>query len=255
MEMSRKSILPIIVCLALWQGSAAFAQEPACDTADADGGYADFILEIEGGAQGFSATNPASTATGAYQFLFKTLGDLGYIDLPRSREILGRNQPPFGEGNWEGVVWNGQDGIYSREQFMASRAAQDNALRRFTEDNLRQVEGHWTPGQVVNGIPLTAGGVAAATHLLGTGGFQQWAASGFSPSGLNADFARSHAGSQEAWQEAIMRRVARGGCFDPGDIRSTGGDIGELPEIFLMPWTPRLLAPIIMPGQLRSTAI
>ncbi len=216
---------------------------------DMEGNYAAMVLAGEGGSAGQFATNPSSTATGSYQFLYGTLADLGYIDTARSR------RPAPGAGSWEGVVWNGKDGIYSRDAFMASPAAQDNALREFTQGNLDLISGTYSEGEIVNGVPMSSGGAAYATHMLGAGAFRTWAASGFSPSGLDAGIAADHGWSRDQYNDHLMRRVAEGGCHDPGTIEGFGSSgtttIDPLPEIFLMPWSPHSRAPVVLPGQLR----
>lgn len=223
---------------------AAMASSLDCD---GDQDYAAYIRAIEGGGAGYSATNPTSSATGAYQFLAGTLRELGYIS-----HLPGPASQYFGDSDWSIAVWTGKDGITSRAQFMASQAAQDRAFAEFTDRNLQSVSSHWSPGQVVNGIPLTAGGVAAATHMLGAGGFRQWAESGFSASGLNAQIAANHNWTQEQYLQHLMGRVARGGCMDPGDIAIGADAITQLPNIFLMPWDDGSRAPVILPGSLAS---
>lgn len=241
----------LILALLMTAAAPAFADPPSasssCPSADAEGAdYGSYILGIEGGAAAWTATNPGSTATGAYQFLYGTLKELGYIDASSPASM------PKGAGDWPAAIWTGQDGIYSREQFMASQTAQNSALQRFTQNNLAAISGSYTPGQIVDGIPLTSGGVAAAAHMLGAGGFQKWAASGFSPSGLDADIAAAHGWTPEEYQQHLMGRVAGGGCFDPGDIQPGEEGVGELPEVFLMPWVARHNAAVLLPGQIRT---
>ncbi len=206
--------------------------------------YGEAVLGFEGGGDQY-ATNPGSTATGSYQFLFGTLVDLGYIEP-------GQAKPPNGAGNWEGVVWTGKGGVYSRDQFMSSTEAQDQALSDFTNKNLSHIKKTYQSGQMVDGIPMTDGGAALASHMLGSGGFQKWAESGFSPSGLDPDIAAAHGWTPEEYQKHLMERVAAGGCYDPANIDSAGsGELQQdLPEIFLMPWEPNYMVPAILPGML-----
>lgn len=223
------------------------SQSLAAETGE-DGGqcessnYGEAVLGFEGGGDPY-ATNPTSTATGSYQFLFGTLVDLGYIEP-------GQSTPPKGSGDWSGIVWTGQDGVYSRDQFMSSSSAQDNALDRFTSQNLSSISDRYTAGEVINGVPMSDGGAALAAHMLGAGGFQQWAASGFSASGLDADIAAAHGWTQEEYLDHLMGRVAAGGCYDPSMIDSSGsGELQQdLPEIFLMPWEPAYTIPPLLPG-------
>ena len=233
--------------------SPAQASEEAASSENGQCGessnYGDAVLGFEGGGNPH-ATNPSSTATGSYQFLFGTLVDLGYI-------APGQAKPPNGEGSWEGIVWTGKGGVYSRDQFMSSSEAQDQALSDFTNKNLAYVKQFYGEDQVVNGIPLSDGGVGLASHMLGMGGFQKWAESGFSPEGLDPDIAAAHGWSPEEYQDHLMKRVAAGGCYDPANIDSSGSGelVQDIPEIFLMPWEPSYKVPALLPGTLGSTAI
>lgn len=243
--MDMRHLRILAVSFAALAGTPALAEMP--EGCGEGGDYGEYIRSIESGAQGYSATNPGSTATGAYQITLGTLQSLGYISSysgPASRY--------FGNSSWDGVVWTGLDGVRSREQFMANHGAQDRAMAELTRRNLQSVAGSYTPGQVVNGIPLTSGGVAAAVHMLGAGGFRQWAASGFSASGLNATHAANHNWTPEQYNQHIMNRVASGGCMDPNDIAIGEDSITALPEIFLMPWEGREGSPVIMPGSFAS---
>lgn len=222
---------------------------PAAAECGPDNDFGAYIRSIESGPMGGRATNPGSTATGYYQFTIGTLQSLGYV-----QSWTGPVSNLFGNSSWDTVVWTGRDGINSREDFMNNGAAQSRAFAELTQRNLQAVSGSWTPGQVVNGVALTEGGVAAATHMLGAGGFRQWAASGFSPSGLSASIAAAHNWTPEQYNNHLMNRVARGGCLDPNTITSAPGSdpITQLPEIFLMPFVARPGAPVILPGQLAS---
>lgn len=206
---------------------------------DGEGDYSSLVKRFEG-SDNPAAINPTSTATGSYQFLFGTLKELGYISAGST--------PGAGEGDWAGSVWTGKDGVYSRAEFMANEAAQANALSEFTEKNLTAIAGTYEVGQVVNGIPMTDGGAAIASHMLGAGGFKQWAASGFAAEGLDAGIAAAHGWTQAEYRDHLMKRVAAGGCYDPADITGGSGSIGEMPLIGLMPWETGYPIAAIFPG-------
>lgn len=228
----------------------AFASTAAAQALDCDGGesYSDYIGRIEGGGKGYSATNPTSSATGKYQFLLGTLKELGYVS-----GYEGGASQYFGDSDWSGVKWTGKDGITSREAFMNSPGAQDNAFAEFTQKNLDAVSGSWIPGATVNGVTMTPGGVAAATHMLGAGGFKRWAASGFTPAGLDSTHASNHGWTPERYNDHLMGRVATAGCMDPGDITPSGNDlIDEIPEIFLMPFERQPGTAPYLPGSFTS---
>ncbi|MFG6082243.1 hypothetical protein ACEUZ9_002887 [Paracoccus litorisediminis] len=210
----------------------------------ADGSYKDLVLGKEGGAAGYAATNPKSTATGAYQFLYGTLKSIGAIQS-------GPSSVPSGAGEWPSdVVWNPEFGS-SREDFMNNPAAQDRALEIFTQQNLATVAGKWNEGEIINGVPMTSGGVALATHMLGTGGFQKWADSGFSASGLDAGIAAAHGWTPDQYNDHLMGRVAAGGCYDPNMIAISDASAKmELPQIYLMEWAIPGAVSVVLPGQL-----
>lgn len=229
-----------------------FATPLVAQSLDCEGGesYGDYIGRIEGGSRGYAATNPTSSATGKYQFLLGTLQELGYV-----AGYDGGASQYFGDSDWAGVRWTGKDGITSRDAFMNSPGAQENAFAEFTQRNLSAVSGSWTPGATVNGVQLTQGGVAAATHMLGAGGFRRWAESGFTPAGLDTTHAGNHGWSPADYNNHLMNRVATAGCMDPGDITPSGNDrIDDLPEVFLMPFERLPGAAPYLPGHF-STAI
>lgn len=238
------TVLAASLCLCL--PVSALGQTAGGLDCEGGGSYSDLLKKAEGGAKLWHATNPDSTATGAYQFTFGTLKELGFI---KSGAL-----PAFGEGSWAGVEWTGKGGVYSRDDFFNNQAAQDLALSDLTTRNLETVSSDWSEGMEVDGVPMTAGGVAFATHMLGAGGFKQWAASGFTPAGLDADRAAEHNMSLDEYQNHFVKRLAEGGCMDPGMISSGAGngDVGPMAEVGLMPWGVPVAAAIIMPGDLQS---
>lgn len=221
--------------------SMAGAVEMGADCA-AGTDYAGMVRKHESGGD-YGIVSSSSSATGAYQFMFGTLKELGYV---------------AGGDGWSNAVWTGKGGVHSREQFLGNSTVQDAAFEEFTSKNLQAVEGKWTPGQTVNGVPLTEGGVALAVHMLGAGGFQHWASGGFSADSIMSDQAAANGGAA-TMQNILMKRLADGSCTDPNNIigGSGGGsdNIGDLPAIFLMPWQPKMRAPIIRPGTFHSLSV
>ena len=122
--------------------------------------YANMVLGGEGGGN-WGATNllGESTATGAFQFTYGTLKELGYIDRS-SRSVT---EEMYGAGEWKNVKWTGLNGINSREDFLTNQKAQVNALKIFTERNLKTIKPDYSTK--ANGVPLTPGGVAYASHF------------------------------------------------------------------------------------------
>lgn len=193
--------------------------------------YADMVLGGEGGGN-WAATNllQESTASGAFQFTYGTLQDLGYISAD-SRSV---GTDMYGPGEWEGVTWTGLDGVNSRMDFLNNQAAQVSALARFTDNNLNIINADY--GSVVNGVPLTPGGVGYASHFLGAGGFKQWASCGYQPSCLPAAaLAGNQSYTPETMNEMLMGRMAEGAGVDPSCIDAGQFD-GFIPPVVLMPW-------------------
>ena len=171
-----------------------------------------------------------STASGAFQFTYGTLQDLGYIS-PNSRPV---GTDMYGPGEWEGVTWTGLDGVNSRMEFLNNQAAQVNALSRFTEQNLSIINADYNSS--ANGVPLTPGGVGYASHFLGAGGFNQWASCGYQPSCLpEAALAANSSYTPETMNEMLMGRMAEGAGVDPSCIDASQFE-GEIPPVVLMPW-------------------
>lgn len=195
--------------------------------------YADMVLAGEGGGN-WQATNllGESTATGAYQFTYGTLQELGYI----SHDSRAVGTDMYGAGEWQGVTWTGKDGINSRTDFLNSQSAQVNALTDFTERNLAAINADYS--STANGVPVTPGGVGYAAHFLGAGGYQQWASCGHQPQCLPAAALASNSSyTPETMNDMLMGRMAEGAGVDPSCIDPSLHEGQELPGIALMPWT------------------
>lgn len=192
--------------------------------------YADMVLGGEGGGN-WAATNKDSTATGAFQFMYGTLQDLGYISS-NSRPV---GSDLYGASDWSDVTWTGLDGVTSRADFMNNQAVQVMALNRFTQANLNQIGADYNSS--ANGVPLTPGGVAYASHFLGAGGYQQWSSCGYQASCLPSNILAQNAnlGGMEGINDMLMGRLAEGAGVDPSCI-NPGAFGGFIPPIVLMPW-------------------
>jgi hypothetical protein len=98
---------------------------------------------------------------GAYQFGEPALVDLGFY----------AGDPTPDVNDWTGG-WTGKVGVHSRDDFLASVAAQDQAMREWL-DLLWRYATHSDlrldvyVGRSVNGIPITQSGVLAGAHLVG----------------------------------------------------------------------------------------
>jgi len=206
----------------------------SCESADGTGtgqDYANMVLAGEGGGR-WDVTNylQESTASGAFQFTYGTLQELGYIS-PDSRSV---GSDMYAPGEWTGVTWTGLDGVNSRMDFLNNQAAQVSALSRFTENNLNIINADYN--DEANGVPLTPGGVGYASHFLGAGGFNQWASCGYQPSCLPEAALNSNASyDAQGMNDMLMGRMAEGAGVDPSCINA--GDFeGFISPVVLMPW-------------------
>lgn len=194
--------------------------------------YATMVLGGEGGGK-WNVTNylKESTASGAFQFTYGTLQDLGYITKD-SRKV-GRDM--YEPGEWTGDVnWTGLDGVTSRVGFLNNQKAQIAALQRFTQKNLESINADYS--STVNGIPVTPGGVGYASHFLGAGGFKQWRSCGYQPSCLPAEaIANNKSYNPQTMNDMLMGRMAEGAGVDPSCINIDNYE-GEVPTVYLMEW-------------------
>jgi hypothetical protein len=230
--MLAKSIISAVVTACLVP-SVALAQ---CTTAGGEATgmeYAEMVLGGESSGDWETHNkNEESTATGAFQFTYGTLQTLGYIKKEGSRTV---GSDMYGPGEWQGKInWTGKDGVTSRVSFMKNKAAQVNALKKFTELNLKSINPDYSTS--ANGIQLTPGGVGYASHFLGDGGFKQWRSCNYQPECIpkkalesNKDFNR------ETLNQMLMERMAEGAGVDPSCIDASQFE-GEITPVILMPW-------------------
>lgn len=103
---------------------------------------------------------------GAYQFGEGALNDLGYVYL---------------DGNWQNNDysggWTGKDGINSTADFLASPEVQDLAAGEWWPllwTYLQALNADDWLGQNVGGVHISASGLIAGAHLLGSGNVVNW---------------------------------------------------------------------------------
>lgn len=103
---------------------------------------------------------------GAYQFGEGALVDLGFVAADSA----------WWDNDYSGG-WTGKLGIDSKAEFLASTAAQDEAADDWfvlVWRYLRAVDADDYLGQIVDGIRVTASGLIAGAHLLGSGNVISW---------------------------------------------------------------------------------
>lgn len=162
--MASPASLPVVLPQAGW------AQEIGIPHGFDLGRYARSVIFLEsGGDYGAWNSDAASGAAGAYQFLPAALADANFVtgDL---------------RGGWASVSWTPvarNYGITSMSTFLMSREGQDEAFRRYTMVLWRQLNAV-SPnavaaiGSIIDGQPVTEGGVLALAHFAGAGGAGQF---------------------------------------------------------------------------------
>jgi hypothetical protein len=107
---------------------------------------------------------------GLYQMGEMALVDAGYY----SEKPLKPGQKSGSQYNndWTGG-WTGKNGIYNKEEFLASRLVQDIAVREYHQKIWSYIKAYRKyEGQDKGGITLTKSGMLAAGHLVGHGGLK-----------------------------------------------------------------------------------
>lgn len=216
--------------------------------------YAEIVYSEEADHRGYGSTTKLGTATGAYQFTFETLQDLGYVEK-------GQKRPPFGADPWDGIRWTGKGDVNSRTEFLANTSAQDQALGDFTERNWTSIQSKVPLNTEVNGVPMTKSGALFATHMLGSGGFRQWESCGFKAHCLDHTQAAANNMTKGQLQAKLMGRLAKGAGVDPSTITDGsgsgagmgmgGGEVSfEMVQMKLMPWDSPGMRPSMLPGDM-----
>ena len=75
------------------------------------------------------------------------------------------------KNDWKGQ-WTGKDGVWSKEDFLSSPWAQENAIRIFMEKLWSYIQTLGLDayvGKSVSGVRITPSGLLASAHLLGVG--------------------------------------------------------------------------------------
>ncbi len=109
---------------------------------------------------------------GKYQMGEKALIDAGYYkgDDTKSEKY----------NDWKGE-WTGKDGIKSKEDFLNSPQAQENAIREYMRKQWRYIERLGLDkyiGKEIDGIVITESGLLAGAHLKGVGSLKKFLESG-----------------------------------------------------------------------------
>ncbi len=117
--------------------------------------YLDLARKHE--SRGCALSPPNSSAIGYYQMTLAALRDIGFKD---------------DDGNWIENAW----GISSDDEFRCHRAANDEAMKRFTENNwsILSDEVKDRIGRSAYGVVIDAASLLAGAHFLGARGMNDF---------------------------------------------------------------------------------
>lgn len=106
---------------------------------------------------------------GMYQFGESSLVDIGFY----------KSDSTPNTNDWQNANWTGKDGIRSKQQFLNSPAAQEDAIQLW----MAKLFGYISSivqydGQTINGIQITLSGLLAGAHLVGAGRESSWLSAG-----------------------------------------------------------------------------
>jgi Ca2+-binding RTX toxin-like protein len=135
----------------------------------ARGNFEDFInaLGQRHSSNRYEAVN-ATNHLGRFQF-----GEAALIDIGMVRHDGNAFNNDFSGG------WTGKYGIDSKEEFVASSEAQDNAIRDFLGKQVHFLRNFTQyDGQTINGHEISLSGMLGAAHLAGAGGVRRFLSSG-----------------------------------------------------------------------------
>lgn len=103
---------------------------------------------------------------GKYQMGEAALADAGYY----------KKKSQNYNNDWKGQ-FTGKDGVYSLNDFLENKQAQENANHTFKKTQWRQLKSYGLDkylGKTINGNEITASGILAAAHLKGPGNVQEY---------------------------------------------------------------------------------
>jgi hypothetical protein len=131
-----------------------------------DMGYEEFLDALGKKESGGDYTNEKLPGRlGKYQMTEAALDDAGYAKYD------GQQDDVFKHG------WMGKNGIHSKDDFLNSPSAQEDAVREFHK-KLNGYIHHYgldeAIGKTINGVEITMSGLLAGAHLVGAGGLIEY---------------------------------------------------------------------------------
>ena len=124
----------------------------------------------------------ARESSGNYEVI-NPWGFVGKYQMGEAAMVDAGYYKPKPNGNynnkWDGE-FIGKDGVYSLQDFLKNKQAQENAQKAFKQAQWRQLTAYGADryiGKEINGVKITQSGLLAAAHLKGPGSVMQYLAS------------------------------------------------------------------------------
>lgn len=139
---------------------------------------------------GCALSPSTSSAIGYYQMTRAALRDIGLKD---------------DAGNWVENEW----GITSDDEFQCNRAANDEAMKRFTEKNwsILNDEAKDLAGKSAYGVVIDAASLLAGAHFLGARGMNDFMSCGMHVTCISESVVLTNGGDRAAIHRKLIRRM------------------------------------------------
>ncbi len=157
-----------------------------------DSGVRDYLeLAKKHEANQRCAVRPSnSSAIGYYQMTLAALRDIGLKD---------------DSGNWIENAW----GITSDEEFQCNHAANDEAMKRYTENNWSRLDDEVKDriGRSAYGVVIDAASLLAGAHFLGAGGLNDFIECGMHVTCISESVVQTNGGDRATIHRKLIRRM------------------------------------------------
>lgn len=137
------------------------------------GTYKEFFeaLGMRESSGDYTKINKKTRYLGKYQ-----MGEAALVDC----EYYRNDKHPF-DNNFIDALWTGKDGVHSKNDFLNTPQAQENAVRQYANINWQKIKKYNLDlyiGETKHGYLLTISGMLAGAHLVGFGGLYTFVKTG-----------------------------------------------------------------------------
>ena len=175
---------------------------PAVAAGSDDGvrSYLDLASKHES-RRGCTLSPSTSSAIGYYQMTLAALRDIGLKDEA---------------GNWLENEW----GITSDDEFRCNRAANDEAMKRFTENNWAILSGEAKDriGRSAYGVVIDAASLLAGAHFLGARGMNDFVLCGMHATCISEFAIKTNGGDPASVHRKLIRRMKETAGLDVSQL-------------------------------------